>query len=271
MSVRHVPNAVSTHTPATAGSSEQHVASLLALCHALGDPEYAILGDGNVSIIDDDRRTFWVKASGASLATMGTPDIVRVRMDAATALLDLEALPDEQMKERLIAAKEPPTPLPPPSIETVVHAALLELPGVHCVGHTHPTAINFITCSNRYEEALRGRIFPEEVVICGPESLLIPYADPGLALGRFVRSRAREFFDQHGEIPRAIYLKNHGFIAVGSTPKEVLNITMTATKAAKIRAGAMALGGLSLLDKSEIDRIHTRQDVRYRRRLMGGT
>jgi rhamnose utilization protein RhaD (predicted bifunctional aldolase and dehydrogenase) len=248
-----------------------HVADLLGLCHALGDPDYAIIADGNVSAIDHDRATFRVKASGCSLATMTEQNLVQVRLNAALAILDAGELGDEQVRAALAAAKSPPEPLPPPSIETVMHAALLELPGVLYVGHTHPTAINVITCSNRFEEALRGRIFPEEVVICGPESLLIPYADPGLSLGREIRRRARAFLDTHGEFPKAIYLKNHGFIALGATAKEVLNITMTATKAAKIRAGSMALGGLSLLSQADIDRIYRRPDVRYRQRIMGGS
>jgi rhamnose utilization protein RhaD (predicted bifunctional aldolase and dehydrogenase) len=243
---------------------------LLELCHALGDPEYAIIGDGNVSAIAEDRATFWVKASGCSLATMGRKDIVQVRMDAALAMLRGGEKSDEQVRAELVAAKVPSTPMPPPSIETVMHAALLNLPGVKYVGHTHPTAINVLTCSNRFEESLCGRIFPEEVVICGPESLLVPYADPGMALGREVGRLAVEFADRHGEFPRAIYLKNHGFIALGATAKEVLNVTMTSTKAAKIRAGAMALGGLSLLSSADVERIHRRPDVRYRQRIMGG-
>jgi rhamnose utilization protein RhaD (predicted bifunctional aldolase and dehydrogenase) len=199
---------------------------------------------------------------------MTARDLVQVRLDAALAMLDDGPMSDEQVRAALVAAKIPPAPSPPPSIETVMHAALLELPEVNYVGHTHPTAINILTCSDRFEEALRGRIFPEEVVICGPESLLIPYADPGLMLGREIQRLAREFIDRRGEYPRAIYLKNHGFIALGATATDVLNITMTSTKAANIRAGALALGGLSLLSQSEIERIHHRPDVRYRQRLM---
>ena len=254
----------------SARSDQSPPGDLLELCHALGDPEYAIIGDGNVSAISEDRATFWVKASGCSLATMTSNDIVRVRLDAALAMLEGGGKSDEQVRLGLIAAKSPPTPMPPPSIETVMHAALLDLPGVRYVGHTHPTAINVLTCSDRFEESLRGRIFPEEVVICGPESVLVPYADPGLALGREVQRLAAKFVDQHGDFPRAIYLKNHGFIALGATAKEVLNVTMTSTKAAKIRSGAMALGGLSLLPTADIERIHRRPDVRYRQRVMGG-
>jgi len=252
-------------------SSEGHPPhDLLELCHALGDPEYAIIGDGNASALSEDRATLWVKASGCSLATMTAKDLVQVRLSAALEMLQRGGTSDEQVRSDLAAAKVPPSPMPPPSIETVMHGALLELPGVKYVGHTHPTAINILTCSNRFEEALRGRVFPEEVVICGPESLLVPYADPGLALGREVRRLAVEFVSQTGDFPRSIYLKNHGFIALGATAREVLNVTMTSTKAAKIRAGAMALGGLSLLSSADVERIHRRPDVRYRQRVMGG-
>jgi rhamnose utilization protein RhaD (predicted bifunctional aldolase and dehydrogenase) len=245
-------------------------ADLLDLCHALGDPEYAIIGDGNVSALASDRATFWVKASGCSLATVTTSDLVEVRLAAAMAMLEGGDKSDEEVRSALTASKVSPNPLPPPSIETVMHAALLDLPGVKYVGHTHPTAINAITCSNQFEEALRGRIFPEEVVICGPESLLVPYADPGLVLGGELRRLALEFIERLGDFPRAVYLKNHGFIALGATAKEVLNITMTSTKAAKIRAQAMTLGGLSLLSQSDVERIYGRPDVRYRQRLMTG-
>ncbi len=151
-----------------------------------------------------------------------------------------------------------------------MHAALLQLPGVNYVGHTHPTAINAITCSNKFEEALRGRIFPEEVVICGTESLLVPYTDPGLALGRELQRLATEFTNRLGDFPRAIYLKNHGFIALGATSKEVLNITMTSTKSAKIRAAAMNNGGNTLHTQSENERNQRSPDVRYRQRIMAG-
>jgi len=141
---------------------------------------------------------------------------------------------------------------------------------VNYVGHTHPTAVNMITCSQRFEELLAGRIFPEEVVICGPESLLVPYADPGVPLGRAVRQGVDEFTCKHHEPPKAIYLRNHGFIAVGSSAREVLNITMMAVKAARIRLGAAAVGGLSLMSPAHVDRIHRRADIGYRKKVISG-
>jgi len=47
------------------------------------------------------------------------------------------------------------------------HALALQLDGVNFVGHTHPTAINALTCSVGFEQAVSGRLFPDEIVICG--------------------------------------------------------------------------------------------------------
>jgi len=74
------PNATSSDRPPPG--------DLLELCHGLGDPEYAIIGDGNVSALSHDRATFWVKASGCSLATMAAQDLVEVKLGAALAMLE---------------------------------------------------------------------------------------------------------------------------------------------------------------------------------------
>lgn len=242
-------------------------ADLVEASHALGDPEYTILGDGNTSALAE-QGTFWIKASGARLATVTASDFVRVRMHDVLSIVTRDHLPDAALKAELAACKVDGAAGPPPSIETVMHAALLELPGISAVGHTHPTAVNMLTCSDRFEEAFSGRIFPEEVVLCGPESLLIPYVDPGTELGRVIRARAREFFDRTGEPPRTIYMKNHGMIACGESTAAIKHITMMAVKAAKIRWGALAVGKLSLMSQADIDRMHRRPDVQYRKTVI---
>ena len=70
-----------------------------------------------------------------------------------------------------------------PSIEVSFHAMLLAECNVEFVGHTHPIAINQLLCSEHAESFAKHRIFPDEVVLCGPESVFVPYADPGLPLG----------------------------------------------------------------------------------------
>ena len=50
--------------------------SIIELARTLGP--YAICGEGNVSVKDDD--CFWVKASGTSLDTLGKKDLVACKM-----------------------------------------------------------------------------------------------------------------------------------------------------------------------------------------------
>ncbi len=241
---------------------------LLDLSHTLGNPEYAILGDGNTSARGPE-NTFWVKASGTSLATVRSEDFVQLSTPRALAMLDARDLSDDQIRAELIACKLDAAPTPLPSIETVMHAALLSFSGVNYVGHTHPTTINMLTCSARFEEALAGRVFPEEVVICGPAPVLVPYVDPGLPLARQIKHQVDEFIVEHGELPRTIYLQSHGFIAIGASARDVRNITMMAVKAARIRLGALSIGPLTLLSQADIDRIHKRSDVHYRQQIIG--
>lgn len=239
---------------------------LIELSRALGDPDLAILSEGNVSCRAED-QTFWIKASGASLATLTETEVVRVRSEPITRLLDA-ASSDENIAECLRRAKVEDGRPSRASIEATMHAALLELDGVSWVGHTHPAAINAITCSLRFGELLAGRVFPEEVVVLGPASLLIDYADPGVPLGRAVRDGAREYGKRYRQPPRAIYLKNHGFIAAGSSARDVLNITLMAVKSAKVRAAAAMLGGLSFMSEADVRRMSARADVDYRKKLM---
>ena len=212
-----------------------------------------------------------MKASGAQLRTAGPEHFVRIGPRKVLALLDEgEHLPgaDEQVRAVLREARiDPPKDLMP-SVETFLHAVCLELEGISFVGHTHPTAINALTCSRSFEEALTGRLFPDEIVMCGAVPLLVPYVDPGLALARELRRRLREYIDAKGAPPKSIYLQNHGFIALGATAEQIEGITAMAVKAARIRAGTFACGGPSPLPAEEVRRIDDRPDEAYRQRIL---
>ena len=196
---------------------------------------------------------------------------MRIGPRKVLALVDAgEHLPgaDEQVKEVLREARiDPPDDLMP-SVETFLHAVCLELDGVNFVGHTHPTAINGLTCSRSLEEALKGRLFPDEIVMCGAAALLVPYVDPGLALARELRRRLREYIEAHGAPPKSLYLQNHGFIALGATAEQVEGITAMAVKAARIRAGTSHFGGPNPLPDEHVRRIDDRPDEAYRQRIL---
>lgn len=236
----------------------------------LGDPiyDYVILGEGNTSA-RADQESFWIKASGVELRTIEPEGFVQVRFDGVLAMLDGPDLGDADIKRALNEAKVDPSVQAHPSVETVLHAVCLQLTGVDFVGHTHPAAVNAITCSALFETALSGRLFPDEIVLCGPAPVLVPYVDPGLPLAREVRQRIRAFVQAEGEIPRVIYLQNHGVFVLGSSPQQVENITAMVVKTARVLMGTYALGGPHFMTPQAVERIHTRPDEHYRQAIIG--
>lgn len=250
--------------------AEETLRELIELSNELGRPEldYCILGEGNTSARADD-SSFWVKASGSELRSANASSFVRVAMDRVLALLSGPDLGDQAIKEALEAAKVDPAAAGRPSVETVLHAACLSLEGVRVVGHTHPTAVNALTCSAAFAEACAGRLFPDEIVLCGPASLLVPYTDPGLPLARAVQSRLAGYVREHGEPPKVILLQNHGLFALGRSAREVAGITAMAVKAARVLLGTYAAGGPHFMPPEAVARIHTRPDEAYRRRKLG--
>jgi rhamnose utilization protein RhaD (predicted bifunctional aldolase and dehydrogenase) len=245
------------------------LAQLVAMSNNLGQPEldYLILGEGNTSARADE-ETFWVKASGTNLRTIDESGFVRVRFDRLFELFESDDIGDEAVKAGLNRAKVDPSNPRRPSVETVLHALALDLEGVHFVGHTHPTAINALTCSAAFETAASGRLFPDEIVSCGPASVIVPYTDPGLPLARKVKTLIDEYIDSYRELPKMILMQNHGLIALGATAQEVENITAMAVKAARILQGTYAFGGPHFLSPCDVQRIHTRPDELYRRKLI---
>jgi rhamnose utilization protein RhaD (predicted bifunctional aldolase and dehydrogenase) len=243
---------------------------LVALSNNLGQPDldYVILGEGNTSARADD-DTFWVKASGTRLRTIDRAGFVRVRFDRALALLEKDDLSDDAVNKGLEATKADPSVTARPSVETVLHALALQLQGVNFVGHTHPTAINAVLCSQHAEEVASGRLFPDHIVYCGPASVYVPYTDPGVPLARAVGDGIDRYIDVHREIPKIVLMQNHGLIALGRTAQQVEDITAMAVKAARVLLGTHALGGPRFFTQQNVERIHTRPDELYRRAVAG--
>jgi rhamnose utilization protein RhaD (predicted bifunctional aldolase and dehydrogenase) len=248
------------------------LAQLITLSHNLADPalDYVILSEGNTSA-RAAADTFWVKASGTELRTIKREGFVRVSFERVLNILDDPDLDDEAVKQRLDATRVDPesTGGVRPSVETVLHAVCLGLEGVSFVGHTHPTAINALTCSAAFETAVSGRLFPDEIVICGPAPVVVPYTDPGVPLARTVRRLINQYIEVYYEVPKVILMQNHGLIALGRSADQVENITAMAVKTARVLMGTYALGGPHFMTPQAVERIHTRPDEAYRRKLLG--
>jgi rhamnose utilization protein RhaD (predicted bifunctional aldolase and dehydrogenase) len=243
---------------------------LVALSHELADPaaDLVVLGEGNTSA-DLGDGTFLVKASGVPLGRVGDGDLVRLEHAAILALIDDPGL-DQHDQAGLAARMRDAAvrPGPPASIETMLHALGLDLPGVAVAGHTHPTAVNTLLCSDRARELVAGALFPDQVVVCGAAPLLVPYAEPGLPLARAVRDGLRAHTDTHGAPPRLVYLGNHGIVALGADAAQVTAVTTMAVKAARVLAGALAVGRPAWLDPDTVARLDTRPDEAHRRRVL---
>src|SRR5579884_1889526 len=109
------------------------VQTLVTLSRQLGDPaaDLVVLGEGNTSATLDD-GTFLVKASGTALGSVTEADLVRMDHAAVLALIDDPRLDDHDhagLAARLREADRDGSPKPA-SIETMLHALGLELPGV---------------------------------------------------------------------------------------------------------------------------------------------
>ncbi len=238
---------------------------LVAMSQALGDPanDYAILGEGNTSARADG-ETFWVKASGTQLGRADRDSFVRVNAPPVLAAIDGPGLSDEGVKALLKSSTVQGARMP--SIETFLHAMCLRLDGVRFVGHTHPTAALGLLCARHSRERFAGCLFPDQIVVLGPAFAYVPYADPGLPLALAVRQAIREFLDREKRTPKVVLMENHGVIALGATPQDVLNVTQMLVKTCRILAGTLAAGGPRFLLPAQVERIDKRPDELARRR-----
>jgi rhamnose utilization protein RhaD (predicted bifunctional aldolase and dehydrogenase) len=244
--------------------------AMLALAGHLGreDRRLAILGEGNVSARLSD-TTFIVKASGSNLASLDCTGISKCRFGNLIAMLDAGNVGDQEIHEALLAARVSAASKKP-SVEAIFHAYLLSLPGVNFVGHTHPISVNQVLCSRHSRMFARRRIFPDEIVCCGIESVFVPYTDPGLKLAQAIRKAVVAYIRRLSRPPRIILLENHGSIAIGATVESVTAATLMCAKAAEIFVGAVAIGGAPrFLAPAQAIRIAERPDEHYRQEVLG--
>ena len=152
---------------------------LLELAHEIGreDRQLAILAEGNVSAALSQTE-FAVKASGSSLGTLKKSDITICDRKQILKLLERKTITDGEIETALLESRTKPGQNKP-STETVFHAWLLTLDNVQFVAHCHPTVVNQVLCSPRARDFAERRLFPDEVVCCGPASVFVPYTDPG--------------------------------------------------------------------------------------------
>ena len=252
-------------TPDFRQSVRENLLALSARIAAFHD--MAVLGEGNVSGALPDGR-FLVKASGASLKRMDAQCLVEVEAGPLLAAVEGDAGFSDAEVEDLLFGVRTDTEALKPSVESLFHAWLLALDGVAFVGHTHPLAAISVLSSPYAEAYATRRLFPDQIVYCGPESVLVPYVDPGLTLSRRIAEAVEEYRERSGRLPKTICMKNHGVIAIGKTAQDVAAGLIMAEKSARVFIDAAALGGPEFLPPEEVIRIDERMDEHYRQRIL---
>jgi rhamnose utilization protein RhaD (predicted bifunctional aldolase and dehydrogenase) len=237
---------------------------LIALTRDLGrtDRDLVILAEGNTSIRTGTGRML-VKASGSYMARASEHDFVEVDTGQLLELLDVDDLDQASLSAAMAEARVAGEGRP--SIEALLHALCLEQAGASVVGHTHPVAANALLCSDQAHRLVDGALFPDQVVVLGPHALLVPYADPGLAIAREVHAGLRRHVAEYGEPPKLIYLANHGIFALGASAAEVNAITEMAVKLARVMSGVLAAGAAAYLLATSVAALDSRPDERLRR------
>ena len=216
--------------------------SIIELARALGP--YAICGEGNVSVKDDD--SFWVKASGTSLDTLEKRDLVACK---------LSGVPFDSLGLK-------------PSIETGFHAWFMrEFDEIKFIAHTHPPKSMQVVCSEQIWSFADHRLFPDQVVRNGAKSCVVPYAMPGKPLLEEIKKSVLAFIEEEGYFPKLILLQNHGIIVASTSHKECIASTLMCEKSAEIFIGAKTLGQTRFLSEDEVKEIDKCPSEERRRKM----
>ena len=254
----------------TSPSSTRHepglvTPELLALTRDLGRTErdLVILAEGNTSQRLDDGRLV-VKASGARMRDVTAEDFVTVEVEPLMELVTDERATQADLTRALVAADAEGNVARRGSIETLVHAAVQAVAPVPFVGHTHPTEVVGLLSSARAEESFTQAAYSDEAVVIG-KPLFVPYAQPGIDLGRVYHRCLVEYADREGALPQLVLLANHGIVAIAPTAEGVDAISEMAVKAAAVRRIAYSVGGLVPLTEEAVSKFFARDDISERR------
>ena len=242
---------------------------LIELSRSLGDPskDLVILAEGNTSQRVDD-ETIAVKTSGSYLSNVAAEDFVVTEIEPIMAMMDDPAATQSDLSA-LLDAGEHAGARRRGSIETLVHAAVHSIAPARYIAHTHPTPVVSLLASIHAATAFDVWVYSDEAVVIG-RPLFVPYAEPGIALGRVFAERLRQAVAENGEAPSLILLGNHGIVARANTAEAAEAITLMAVKGSRIRLNALAAGGISGLGADTVSHYFERADMAERRRTLAG-
>jgi rhamnose utilization protein RhaD (predicted bifunctional aldolase and dehydrogenase) len=244
---------------------------LLKLTLRLGEPELdlVILAEGNTSeLVADDRIV--VKSSGSYMSTATVNDFVTVTVSEVVDIIENPASTQAELTAVLDAGVQSDGVRRRGSIETLVHASVRHFSPARFVAHTHPTPVISLLASVHAATAFETAAYSDEVVVIG-SPLFVPYAPPGLDLGRVFHQLLRQHVEEHGSVPPLILLGNHGVVATSDTALGAEAISLMSVKAARVRIGAYSIGGVANIDAEHVAAYWTREDFTERRDSLSGS
>lgn len=206
----------------------QELKTIVELSHEFGGVDYVKGGGGNTSVKNE--TTLWVKPSGTTLGGLTEETFVKMNRAKINELYEVEtpsvaAEREELVKNRMAAAVE--NDAGRPSVEAPLHNVF----DATFVVHTHPAAVNGLTCAKGGEAACK-KMFPD--------ALWVEYIDPGYTLCMEVRKRIEAYKAANGTEPALLVLKNHGIFIAADTADEIRALyarVMAALDAAYANAG----------------------------------
>jgi rhamnose utilization protein RhaD (predicted bifunctional aldolase and dehydrogenase)/NAD(P)-dependent dehydrogenase (short-subunit alcohol dehydrogenase family) len=196
---------------------KQGLEDVAALSRRYGaDPGMVIAGGGNTSVKDGDR--LWIKASGAPLAEATPESFVELRRAGLVAAVTAPEAPDEEtreaaFKEAVLAARAHPELGQRPSVESVLHHLMPQ----RFIVHTHPVAVNVLTCALDGERVCRD--------LFGDSVLWLPYTDPGITAARRFARALGDLEAAGRPAPEAVLIQNHGLFVGADTPEGIVAVT----------------------------------------------
>ena len=186
--------------------------TITELSHYYGVEKFVHAGGGNTSCKSAD--TLWVKPSGTTLLGLTPSSFVKMDRSKLARLYEVEPPAEATAREALVKTMMAEAVLPETagrraSVEASLHDSL----SARFVVHTHPAWVNGLTCS------LTGEIVARKFF---PDSLWIPYTDPGYTLAMEVRKAVASYKTAHGGAePKLIFLGNHGVFVSADTAEEI--------------------------------------------------
>jgi rhamnose utilization protein RhaD (predicted bifunctional aldolase and dehydrogenase) len=188
----------------------QDLKTIVELSHEFGTVDYVKGGGGNTSVKND--TTLWVKPSGTTLAGLTEKTFVAMNRAKINELYAVatpqESAAREELVKNMMAAAVEPGYSGRPSVEAPLHNVF----EAKFVVHTHPCAVNGLTCAKGGEAACKAMF---------PDALWVEYIDPGYTLCMEVRKRIQAYKTACGKEPALLVLKNHGIFIAADTADEI--------------------------------------------------